>query len=82
MRVAFAALPLLLSACAAMGDPDSPSYSAGFSDGCATASAEGRAIPARQPQRDAALYAKDTGYRDGWLSGHAACRTEGGPPRL
>jgi hypothetical protein len=65
-----------------MGDRDSPSYSSGFADGCATASAEGRMIPARQPQRDPTLYAKDADYRAGWLSGQATCRTEGGPPRL
>lgn len=73
---------LLLSACAAAGDSASPSYSAGFSDGCATASAEGATMAARGPQRDQALYAKDPDYRAGWISGHAACRTEGGPPRL
>jgi hypothetical protein len=82
MRVAAAALTLFLSACAAAGDQDSPSYSAGFADGCATASAEARPIPARQPQRDQALYTKDSDYRAGWISGHSTCRTEGGPPRF
>ncbi|HMI96433.1 MAG TPA: hypothetical protein VK479_07980 [Micropepsaceae bacterium] len=81
MRVVAAALPLLLSACAAAGDQASPSYSAGFADGCATASAVGPAA-ARQPQRDEALFAKDPDYRGGWISGQATCRTEGGPPRF
>lgn len=82
MRIAAAALTLFLSACAATGDTDSSSYSGGFADGCATASAEGTATPAREPQRDQALYAKDPDYRAGWISGHATCRQQGGPPRF
>src|SRR6266700_877790 len=70
MRVPAAALILLLSACAAAGDPASPSYSAGFADGCATASAEGTATPAREPQRDRARYAMDSDYRAGWILEH------------
>ena len=81
MRLLAAVFALLLIACAPMGDQASPSYSAGFADGCATASAEGTALP-RQPQRNEALYAKDRDYRAGWISGHATCRVEGGPPRL
>jgi len=65
-RVLAAAAVLLLVACAPMGDQASPSYSAGFADGCATASAEGTALP-RQPQRNEALYAKDRDYRAGWI---------------
>jgi hypothetical protein len=75
-------LTLLLSACATAGDSASPFYSAGFSDGCATASAEGTTTAPREPQRDQALYAKEPDYRAGWISGHATCRMEGGPPRL
>jgi hypothetical protein len=59
----------------------SPFYEAGFADGCATASAETGPIP-RPSQRDEALYAQDSGYRAGWISGHASCRTPDGPPRL
>ena len=81
MRVPAVALALLLSACAAAGDQASPSYSAGFADGCASASAEGGPI-ARPPQRDEELYAKDPDYRAGWTSGRATCRMEGGPPRF
>ena len=82
MRIAAAALIFVVSACVTAGEPNSPSYSSGFADGCATASAEGTAIPAREPQRDQALYAKDPDYRAGWISGHATCRMEGRPPRL
>jgi hypothetical protein len=81
MRLLAAVFALPLFACAPMGDTASPSYSAGFADGCATASAEGTALP-RQPQRNEALYAKERDYRAGWISGHATCRTEGRPPRL
>jgi hypothetical protein len=81
MCVPAATLTLFLAACAAAGDQASPSYSAGFSDGCATASAVGPTA-ARQPKRDETLYAKDPDYRAGWISGQATCRTEGGPPRF
>ena len=63
------------------GEPNSPSYSAGFGDGCASASAEEAAVP-RRPQRDETLYAKDPDYRAGWISGLASCRMQSGPPRL
>jgi hypothetical protein len=71
-----------LLACAA---PDeavrSPAYDAGFGDGCATATADMAAVP-RPAIRDEAAFSGDTGYRAGWLSGHAACRMQSGPPRL
>jgi hypothetical protein len=74
-------LTLLAGACAAPNLPEAPFYDSGFADGCATASAE--AAPAPRPaQRDEALYAKDSGYRSGWISGHANCRPLDGPPRL
>jgi hypothetical protein len=63
---------IVLSACASGGDPKSPAYGQGFADGCATANAEGSRT-GRAPQRDAALYQSDANYREGWLSGHAAC---------
>lgn len=81
MRVFAATLTFLLSACVASGDEASPSYSAGFADGCATASAEGTTTAPREPQRDQALYAKDPDYRAGWISGHATCRTQTGARR-
>ena len=80
-RLLAAALAVLAAACAAPAGRDSPFYDAGFGDGCATAIAEAGPIP-RTVQRDEALYAKDSGYRAGWISGHAACRKDAGPPRL
>jgi hypothetical protein len=80
-RVLAAGLAVIASACAAPPMPQSPFYEAGFADGCATASAETAPVP-RAAQRDEALYAKDPGYRSGWISGHASCRMPSGPPRL
>jgi len=71
-----------LCACAASEAPiRSPAYEAGFDDGCATASAEAAPIP-RPAKRDETAFSKDADYRAGWISGHAACRMQGGPPRL
>jgi hypothetical protein len=77
-----AALALLVVGCAASSpEADSPFYEVGFSDGCASANAETTPIP-RNPQRDETLYAQDSGYRSGWISGHAACLMQGGAARL
>jgi hypothetical protein len=76
-----AALTFLVAACAASLEPDSPFYQTGFSDGCASANGESSAIP-HPVQRDEALFAKDSGYRAGWISGHAACLMQSGGPRL
>jgi hypothetical protein len=80
-QTAVAAFMVLVTACAASPEMDSPFYQTGFADGCASANAETAPIP-RTAQRDEALFAKDSGYRAGWISGHAACRMQGGPPRL
>jgi hypothetical protein len=80
-RIFAAALTAIAGACAAPAMPESPFYESGFADGCATASAETAPVP-RAAQRDEALYAKDSGYRSGWISGHASCRMPSGPPRL
>jgi hypothetical protein len=72
-RVLTAVMAVLIAGCAgATANRDSPAYNAGFSDGCATASAEGSGVP-KAPQRDAALYQQDADYRAGWASGHASC---------
>ncbi len=84
MRVRPLVLALLLvtAACAGRpGEEGSPFYQAGFGDGCASAAAEMGPVP-RPAQRDEALFAKDEGYRTGWISGHAACRMQGGGPNL
>jgi hypothetical protein len=81
LRGLAAALALLAAGCAIPAMPESPFYEGGFADGCATASAESAATP-RPAQRDEALYAKDSGYRAGWISGHTSCRMPEGPAHL
>jgi len=51
---------VFLAGCAVGGNSASPTYRAGFSDGCV----------ARQ---DEELYRVDPDYRAGWQSGHASC---------
>jgi hypothetical protein len=65
IRLTVLASAVLLGACAG-GNPEAPSYRAGFSDGCASATAH-------EPVRDAGLYAQDEDYRAGWLSGRNSC---------
>jgi hypothetical protein len=76
-RAAASAL-LLLCACAsrhaAEGHHNSPYYSAGFTDGCATASAQAANEP-REGERNATLYKTSKDYRSGWSAGFASCRT-------
>jgi hypothetical protein len=83
MRVVTAAsLALVLSACAMeMGSKDSPTYQAGYADGCATGMAEGSSVP-MSAKRNNALFSSDKDYRSGWAAGHADCRPLSGPPRL
>jgi hypothetical protein len=73
-RAAGIGLVLALAACAGGGHEDSPTYRAGFGDGCTTASAPSSGVT-REPQRDDALSSADPDYRAGWSSGYAACRT-------
>jgi len=71
-----------LLACAAADEAArSPEYDAGFGDGCATATAETAPVP-RPAVRDEAAFSRIADYHAGWLSGHAACRMQSGPPRL
>jgi hypothetical protein len=75
--MAMAALALALAGCMSAGNEEAPTYRAGFDDGCATASGEGRGVP-KPPQRNAILYERDSDYRAGWGAGHAFCRTDSG----
>ncbi len=50
-----------------------PSFRAGYSDGCAAASAQGSNYRAG-PYRDEALYQSDEAYRAGWSNGFETCR--------
>jgi hypothetical protein len=73
---------LLLTACAMdMSNRDSPTYQAGYADGCSTAMAESSSVP-MPPKRNNAAFAADKDYRAGWAAGHADCRLPSGPPRL
>ena len=74
-RIAGVALALGIFGCAGPAMDRSPTYDLGFSDGCATASAQGPGVP-RAPKRDEMLYAKDADYRAGWSSGNLQCRNE------
>ena len=85
LRIVLILFGIGLAACATPETPEaanrSPAYEAGFGDGCATAGAESG--PVGQPaKRDEMAFARDSGYRAGWISGHAACRMQDGPPRL
>jgi len=60
----------------------SPSFQAGYSDGCAAATAQGSNYR-EGPYRDEALYKSDQTYRAGWANGYQTCRSEpgnGAPP--
>jgi len=50
-----------------------PSFKAGYGDGCAAASA-GSANYREGPYRDEALYQSDAAYRAGWSNGFQTCR--------
>ena len=54
----------------------SPDFRAGYSDGCAAATATG-ANPREGPYRDEALYRVSQPYRTGWGNGYSLCRREG-----
>ena len=73
--LAFAACGLFPSA-AERAVQKSPDFRAGYSDGCAAASATG-ANPREGPYRDEALYKASQAYRAGWGNGYSLCRREG-----
>ncbi len=60
----------------------SPSFQAGYSDGCSAGTAQG-ANYREGPYRNEALFKSDELYRAGWSSGFRACRPvpdSGTPP--
>ena len=73
--IAVAIATLILAGCQMPEMERSPSYDAGFADGCATAAAQGPGVP-REPRRNEELYARDKDYRMGWTSGLAQCRVQ------
>ena len=50
-----------------------PSFKAGYSDGCAAASTQSSNYR-EGPYRDQALYQSDANYRAGWANGYQSCR--------
>ena len=72
------ALTFMLTGCAsrhhAEGHGNSPTYGAGYTDGCATASARGAGEMGGET-RDKSLYQADKDYRSGWRAGYASCNT-------
>jgi hypothetical protein len=73
-----ASLLVILGACAsrhaAQGHHNSPYYSAGFDDGCTTASARATNTAGGE-ERDPTLYKSNKDYRSGWAAGYASCGT-------
>jgi hypothetical protein len=53
---------------------NSPNFRSGYSDGCATANAQGTNF-GRAMTRDDALYRSDRAYRAGWAAGVSACQS-------
>jgi hypothetical protein len=80
-----AALAIVLSACTLFGGPadrrlrHTPSYRAGYSDGCAAAN-NTSANYREGPGSDNSLYASDQVYRHGWANGYQTCRPTGVAP--
>jgi hypothetical protein len=70
---------LVLAGCAAFDGPGdkavrtSPSFKAGYEDGCAAATYQGADLRDR-PVGDKDLYANDEAYRAGYGSGFSICR--------
>jgi hypothetical protein len=69
-------LMVLLAACVsrhkAEGHGKSPAYAAGYTDGCATASARANGEVGGEA-RDAGLYKANADYRAGWRAGYGGC---------
>jgi hypothetical protein len=69
-------LMVLLAACVsrhkAEGHGNSPAYAAGYTDGCATASARANGEIGGET-RDKNLYTNNGDYRAGWRAGYASC---------
>ena len=69
-------LMVVLSACAsrhrAEGHGNSPTYAAGYTDGCATASARANGEIGGET-RDQGLFKSNADYRSGWRAGYGGC---------
>lgn len=77
IRCAPAALTAgLLAGCASTADlaalREAPGFSAGYGDGCSTATEEDKSFSTRQT-RDAYSFDNDEAYRAGWRQGYLEC---------
>jgi hypothetical protein len=71
----------LLAGCIALGSKASrdPNFQAGYSDGCASATASGADYRTGGQVRDDALYKASQAYRSGWGTGFASCNPRRSP---
>ena len=53
-----------------------PAFQAGYSDGCASASARGANLRTGGVVRDAQLFASSKPYRAGWNAGYSVCNNQ------
>ncbi len=74
-----AASALLVSACATNADlerlREAPGFTAGYGDGCATATEEDKSFSTKIT-RDAYAFDNDEAYRAGWRQGYLECTTQ------
>ncbi len=67
---------LLAGACASGGNlaelREMPGFTAGYGDGCATATEEDKSFSTRR-ERDAYAFENDEAYRAGWRQGYLEC---------
>ncbi len=70
---------LLAAGCASGGNlaelRESPGFTAGYGDGCATATEEDKSFSTRT-ERDRYAFENDEAYRAGWRQGYLECSTQ------
>lgn len=70
------AAALFAAGCASSGDlaelRESPAFTSGYGDGCATATEEDKSFSTRMT-RDAHAFENDKAYRAGWRQGYLEC---------
>ena len=73
------AAALFAAGCASDGDlaelRESPGFTAGYADGCATATEEDKSFSTRTT-RDTYAFDNDKAYRAGWRQGYLECSTQ------
>ncbi len=77
-----AAMAAVLAGCMVFGSKahrNDPNFQAGYSDGCASANANGANYRTEGRVRDDALYKTSQDYRTGWGTGFAACNPRSNP---